>query len=320
MGSWLASNLGLIKTILAFALLAASVQVVMRAGVFSLASVGFWAIGAYATAIMVKSHDVPYVVALIASVAACAVLGGLLAIPLRRLRGLYLGMATAAFDLVIVVAAVNGGDLTGGALGLYAIPVKMTWMHLLGAVVLVAFLLERLERGVWGRRFEALRLDEQLARSIGTSAVRTHQFAFVLSACFGALSGGMFALTFNTISPDQFGFELIVLMLTMVIVGGVGSWKGAYVGALLIGALPVVLGSFNRWKDVAYGVLLVVMTARAPDGVVGLVSRATRAALARLGRAGTPLPAPQTALPSAPVATGVDAEPLAVGPGDGSAR
>jgi branched-chain amino acid transport system permease protein len=276
MGSWFDSNIGVTETILVNIILAASIQVVMRSGVFSLASVGFWAVGAYITANMIQRWSVNYALCLAVSVVVAAALGLLFALPLRRLRGIYLGMATVAFDLVMVVAAINGGSVTGGTDGIFAIPSDTGLWHVLGACVVVAFLLDRLERGKWGRMYEALRLDEQLARSLGIRAVRMRDLAFALSAALGALSGGFYVLTFQTISPDLFGFNLVILALTMVVVGGSGSWLGAYIGAILIGILPTLLGSFDKWSDVAYGGLLILTMVLAPDGIVGGGRRAWR--------------------------------------------
>jgi branched-chain amino acid transport system permease protein len=276
MGTWFDSNLGVTETILVNMILAASIQVVMRSGVFSLASIGFWAVGAYITANMIQRWSVNYIICLAVSVVIAGVLGFFFAIPLRRLRGIYLGMATVAFDLVMVVAAVNGGSVTGGTDGFFAIPSDTGWLHVLGACAVVAFLLDRLERGRWGRMYEALRLDEQLARSLGIRAVRMRDLAFAISAALGALSGGLYVLTFNTISPDLFGFDLVILALTMVVVGGSGSWLGAYIGAILIGALPTLLGTFNKWSDVAYGGLLILTMVLAPDGFVGAARRGWR--------------------------------------------
>src|SRR3981081_717856 len=103
MGTWFDSNLGVTETILVNMILAASIQVVMRSGVFSLASIGFWAVGAYITANMIQRWSFNYIIGLAVSVVIAGVLGFFFAIPLRRLRGIYLGMATVAFDLVMVV-------------------------------------------------------------------------------------------------------------------------------------------------------------------------------------------------------------------------
>ena len=271
---FLATNTGLFQTILVYALLAASVQIVMRAGVFSLASIGFWAIGGYLCANLVKVYHVNYLLAIVATLIVASVLGWLLALPLRRLRRLYLGMATVAFDLVVVVLAISlGGDFTGGAGGLYAIPKETGLLHGLIACIAVGYLVYRVESGKWGRSFEALRLDEPVALSVGVPVVRLRDFTFALSSVVGALSGGLYVLTFGIISPEQFGFELITLTLTMVVVGGSNSWIGAYLGAAVMSVLPLLLGPFALWRDLVYGGLLVITMIWAPDGIVGVVSR-----------------------------------------------
>jgi branched-chain amino acid transport system permease protein len=275
-GGWYTAHLTVVQAILISTLLAASVQVCMRAGVFSLASVGFYAIGAYSSAILVKKHDVPYVVAILLAVLACALVGTLLALPLLRLRGLYMGLATVAFDLVVVVFAVNGGDFTGGPLGLYGIPVKVTVPQILVVLVVVGFVLTRLETGRPGRAMDALRNDEPLAAALGIRVARWRVFALTLSASIAGVAGAMASLLFNAISPEQFGFPLVITALSIVVVGGAGSWFGALIGAVIIHMLPLWLSSFAKWRELAYGVLLVVVIIYAPDGVLGLGRTAIR--------------------------------------------
>lgn len=267
-----------------FAILAASLQVVLRSGVFSLASIGFFSLGAYGAGIAAKAGwPLP-------AVLAGVVLGGLLggyafARPLRRLRGLYLGMATMAFSLVIPVLATSAGSLAGGAVGLYGIPVLASVWHLLGAALVVGFILSRLERGWAGRAQMSLRLDENLARSVGIGVAAQRDLLFAVSASLGAVAGALNALTSSIVTPSgSAGFVIVTLGLTMAIVGGRSSWAGAYLGAVLLSWLPEWIRWIGIWQTAAYGLMLALMMIAAPDGMLGLGQRGARALRAR-GRA-----------------------------------
>ncbi len=271
--SWLSDNETLIQSALATALLAYSFQIALRSGVFSLAGVGFWAIGGYGTAFLVTKHGWATLPAIAASVAIASVAGLGLALVLGRLRALYLAMATVAFVLLIQILAVNWEAVTGGATGLFGIPVTITTGGLTAIVVVVSAGLALLERGARGRTIEALRLDEQLARSVGVDVVRERDRIFVLSAALAALSGAVSALMFNTLSPEQAGFGLITSVLMMVVIGGAASWWGALVGAFIVTWLPDVLRFAGDYRSVVQAALVVVIVVYAPEGIVGLVRK-----------------------------------------------
>jgi branched-chain amino acid transport system permease protein len=189
--------------------------------------------------------------------------------PLAKLRGLYLAMATLAFDLVIPVLLINGGDLTGGALGLFAIPLKITTASLAVIVLVVILVISQLERGWMGRASLALRSDENLARSMGIRVTRERYLAFAVSAALGGLAGALSAMLFRAVSPGSGGFALITLGLTMAIVGGRNSWVGAVIGAYLITWVPEWLRFVGPWRSLVFGLVLVAVIMFFPDGVLG---------------------------------------------------
>jgi branched-chain amino acid transport system permease protein len=273
MSVWYSAHLTLIQTTLVYTLLALSLQVVLRSGVFSLAGIGFFGVGGYTAAILAK-HGQPAAVAILAPIIGGAVFGYILSLPLIRLRGLYLGLVTVGFDLILNVFATNGGELTGGAVGLFGIPLLVNTPIILGIAVVGLVLVSQLERRNIGRGYEALRLNEDLARSLGLEVTRQRNFAFALSASLGAASGALQVLSFTSIAPDTAGFPLIVLGLTMAVLGGVGTWLGAVVGAVIVTWLPEFLGSsVGVWRNLVYGIIVVVIALYAPDGIVGLAKR-----------------------------------------------
>jgi branched-chain amino acid transport system permease protein len=251
----------------------------LRMGVFSFAGVGFYGLGTYTTAILVIRSGWSTFPALAAGMILAAVVGALLALLLRRLSGLYLGMATIAFDLIVGVIIVNGGSLTGGPTGLYgaiADP-QLNMAHILIITVLVLAALTWTEHGVLGRRISAVREDPELATSLGISVPRYRLAAFVVSGALGGLSGGMNVLLRTTVSPDNIGFPLIVLALTMIIVGGTGWWLGALIGSIVFTWLPDVLSFVGEWQAVIYGILVSLAAVYVPGGVVGVAVEQRRA-------------------------------------------
>jgi ABC-type branched-subunit amino acid transport system permease subunit len=184
-------------------------------------------------------------------------------------------MATVAFVLLVQIIAVNWQAFTGGPGGLYSIPVTITTPELIGIVVAVSIGLVFFERGARGRRIEALRIDEQLAQSLGVNAARERMHIFVFSSLLGCLSGAISAMLFNTLAPDQAGFSLVAAVLMMVVIGGTSAWWGALVGAFVVTWLPEIFRFADEWRVVLQAALVIAVVVYAPEGIVGGVRRLT---------------------------------------------
>ena len=260
----------LFQQTLVYMILAISIQVVLRCGVVSLASVGFYTLGSYAGAILSK-HGWPSLVILLVVMIVSGLLGYSFGRPLARLRGLYLAMATLAFDLVLPVLLSNGGSFTGGSLGLYGIPVTVNTGTLVVVVVVVIYVISQLERGWMGRASLALRSDEDLARSMGIRVARERYLAFAVSAGLGGLAGSLSGMLFRAVSPSTASFGVITLVLAMAIIGGRESWLGAIIGAYLVTWLPVWLGFIGLYQDLFFGLILVAVMLFFPDGLLGAI-------------------------------------------------
>jgi branched-chain amino acid transport system permease protein len=272
--SWYYANLVLIQATVVSILTALSIQVPIRMGVFSFAGIGSYAIGAYFAAISVIRFQMPTVVAVLGGIVISIVVSYLLSLVLARLQGLYLGMATIAFVLIIAVVIVNGGELTGGPNGLFgAVSQLQTWMVITMTVVVLA-LVAYSERGRLGRRVDAVREDPELALSVGIPVIRMRQAAFVVSGILGSLGGACSVLLRQTVTPEDVSFHLVVLLLTIIIVGGSRSWVGVVIGAVIFTWLPTVLTFLQDWKTVAYGILVTLAAVWVPDGVWGLITQA----------------------------------------------
>lgn len=276
MSTWYLSHQILIQSTFISLLLALSIQVPLRAGVFSFAGIGSYAIGAYTAAILTIRFQVPGIVAIGAGVLFAAVVGYLLALLVARLSGLYLGMATISFALFLAVVATNGGDLTGGATGLYGAISTVTTEHVLAVTAIVVLLLAANERGAFGRRVDAVREDPQLAVSLGIDVIRLRRTVFVISGALGACAGGMNSLLRTTVSPETIGFHLVVTALTMIIVGGALSWAGAAIGAVIFTWLPTVLQFVGEWQLLVYGFLVAIAAVYFPTGLLGLLQSGWR--------------------------------------------
>ena len=270
--SWWSNNETLVQVVIVYILVAFSIQVALKAGTFSLASIGFYSIGSYAAADLIPHW--PTVLAIAAGVVISGVVGWVLARLLVRLKDLYLGMATVAFDLMVGVVALNWTSVTGGPAGKYSIPVAVSANQMLIVLIVVIVLLELLQRGTIGRTLEVTREDSQLAVSTGVDTRRYQRFAFVLSAVLGGLAGAFHALTASAISPDDASFSFIVLALAMVIIGGFGSWVGALIGAIVLGYLPLRLTSLGDWWPVIYGAVMMLVATYLPGGFYALARRA----------------------------------------------
>lgn len=289
--SWFASNELFLQTTIISIVLACSVQVALRAGVFSLASVGFYQFATYCSGYLVlKGWSAP--LAIVTAMGVSALGGWVLARILVRLEGLYLAMATIAFNLMVGVVVLNWDSVTGGALGMYGIPLAVSFEAMIVVLVVVVLALTLLERGAIGRMFDMVREDPQVTKTSGVNPQRLQRMAFVLSAALGSVAGSMHALSFSVISPSDVSFHFIIMALAMVIIGGAGSWRGAALGAVIVVWLPLQLRFLGDHWPFVYGAAMVVMATYAPGGLLGVASRG----IALLRRRRTPRPIAQEGL------------------------
>ena len=287
MSDFLDANAVLVQATFIGLVLALSVQVPLRMGVFSFAGAGSYGIGAYLAGIVTLRYETPGLLSVLIAAAVAAVVGLLLGLVIARLAGLYLAMATVAFDLIISVIAINGGDLTGGPTGLYGVITDFATPQLIGVSLAVLVLVALSEVGRTRRRVDAVRDDPELAASVGISVRRYRLVAFAASGALGGAAGAMNILIRSTVTPMDIGFGLIVLALTMIIVGGARSWKGAVLGALIFTWLPEVLNAVGEWQPLIYGLIVALAAIFLPRGIHGLFVDAQRALQRRRRRAAT---------------------------------
>jgi len=275
------------------------------AGQISLGHIGFMAIGAYTTVLLMEKAGWPYLAATAGAIVLVSIVGGLLAMPALRVRGPYLAMVTIAFGFIVEHVTIEWRDLTGGGNGLmlsappsvfgYALSERSLAIAGVALVFAGLILFERLKRSGWGYAMRAARDTEVATRSLGIDLVQVRAVAFVISAAAMALAGALFAPLQGYISPSSFPFLQSVLLLFAVMVGGAGSVLGPVIGAALVVLLPEALSDLAEYRLLAFGVLLFVVLRAAPSGIVGLAEQlAARVLPARKPVAGPAIAAAET--------------------------
>jgi len=249
------------------ALLALSIYLTLACGMLSIANAAFMGLGAYASALLTMNYGWPFAAALGAGMAAPAAMAFLIGKPTLRLSGVYLAMATLAFGEVVRIALLNADSITGGALGLNGIPQLTQWWHVALALVVTLALLWRLRRSRVGRAFEAIKEDETAAGLMGIDVAGHKMFAFVLGAAIAGLAGALNAHLTFFIGPGEYGFDRAVEILTMAILGGIGSLSGPVIGAVILTLLPELLRVLQNFRLVVNGLILVLIVLFLPRGI-----------------------------------------------------
>ncbi|MGE0097247.1 MAG: branched-chain amino acid ABC transporter permease [Hydrogenophaga sp.] len=252
-------------------LLASSQYVVLRAGVFSLGSAGFAALGAYCTALLTTKLGWNPWLSVIVGMLLGTLVSALLALPLSRLRGVFQAVATLAFVQIVLTVTQNWVSLTNGPMGVNSIPHAASTWSLLTIVVAVVVFLVMMGRYSFGRALDVIREDETVAVSLGISVPYYHRIAFVLSGALAGLSGGLHAISSYSITPHDYGFALLVAALAMVVLGGRTTVWGALVGALVLTSLPEIFRVFADYRAVVQGILLMLVIIYLPRGLADTV-------------------------------------------------
>jgi ABC-type branched-subunit amino acid transport system ATPase component/ABC-type branched-subunit amino acid transport system permease subunit len=252
------------------------------AGQISIGHVGFYAIGAYAVAVLTLA-GVSLWLALPAAAIVAGLIGALLAVPAMRVTGPYLAMMTIAFAFIVEHVAIEWRDMTGGQNGLMGIaqPGLEGWLEgergLVALSVAVAglslYLFHRLARGPLGVAMMAVRDSETAARAVGYNPVVVKTLAFALSAALTGLAGGLFASLMTFVAPSSFPFSQSILFLLAVVVGGAGYTLGPLLGAAIIVVLPELIASVAEYRLLMFGALLLAVLWLAPEGILGTVAR-----------------------------------------------
>ncbi|HEX9079759.1 MAG TPA: branched-chain amino acid ABC transporter permease [Desulfuromonadaceae bacterium] len=267
------------------------------AGQISLGHAGFFGLGAYLSGILTATYGLdPWLVMPLAAVAVGA-LAFLIGFPILKLKGHYLAMATLGLGIIIYIVFNETVDLTGGPSGLSGIPnlsvgavtfdTDIKNYYLIWTVTLAVVLLAvNLVHSRVGRALRAIHDSEVAARVMGVNARLLKVQVFALSALISSLAGSLYAHTMTFVSPASFGFNFSVELLTMVVIGGLGSIYGSFLGAALLTLLPEFLRGTQDYDIVVYGALLMVMVMFMPGGLVRGVPELVRRVAGLKRRAG----------------------------------
>lgn len=252
-------------------ILALSLYLPISAGLMSLGQGGFMAIGAYVAGYLTSVLEWPFGPSLAAGCIAAALVGLAVGIPSLRIKGVYLIIMTMGFGEIVRVFFLNF-ELTGAASGMGGIPVHTTLGVVAVATAACLLLCYQIRGSRIGRALEAVREDELAAEVIGINLTRIKVGVFGLGAGLAGLGGGLFAHYATFIDPGQFGFHRSAEIFIMVILGGMGNFIGATVGALTVTILPEVLraGGLQEWRMTVFGVLLVIIMIARPLGLIGV--------------------------------------------------
>jgi ABC-type branched-subunit amino acid transport system permease subunit len=264
-----------------YAMVAASWDLTLGyGGIFNFAHIAFFGLGAYAAALVAKVLGLSPWLGFPAGALIGAAAAALVTLPVLRLTGIYIVLVTFAFSQLCMQMILSNADVTGGMSGLVSIPSLKIGSYNLGrdgkmgvyfvALALLAGsvgMLWAIVRSNFGRALVALRDNADYAASRGVSEARHRLIAMIASGAVSGLAGALYALYLRVVSPDVFGFGISSLVLSMVLVGGVGSLFGPVLAALLITALSSGLTGYGAWRFVAIAVVLLAVIRFSPGGI-----------------------------------------------------
>ena len=258
-------------------------------GLFSLGHAAFLGVGAYTQAVLTNA-GLPFPIALACAAGLSAAVGVVVGLPALRVKGIYLGMATLSFGFIVEEVLARWESVTGGNAGIRIKPPDIFGWTLdsgeafyflcLLITVLATLGILNLLRAPTGRAFVAIRDSEISAQSMGIHLARYKTLSFALSAALAGIAGALYAHKLQFISPDQFDILQSIDLLLMIVIGGLGSVHGAFLGAIFLitmpqviaiikDYLPPVIGQAPGLQGLVYGVVLVAFVLFEPQGLYG---------------------------------------------------
>lgn len=275
----------LVSLLAVYALVSLGLNLLMGyTGQIAAGHAGFLALGAYFTAIVgSRLIWLPCPVVLLLAGAFTGMIGFLLGIPILRLKGFYIAMATLAFGVVVSELILQWSSLTGGDDG-FGVPIarigsfefdsdyKLFYL-IIPVTILMTFLAKCLVNGYIGRAFVAIRESDIAAQTIGIDLARYKTIAFAISAFYTGVAGGLFAYLITFLSPDAFTIELSVDFIAMIVIGGMGSILGSIIGAVILTGMQQILAGLLDLQIFIFGISLIVFMIFMPRGISGMIFR-----------------------------------------------
>lgn len=268
----------IVNLLMVFVVLALGMHVVIgEAGQFALSHTAFYGIGIY-TAGLINSHwHPPLVLSVLAGGLLSALLGYLIGFLALRMRDIYLALATFAFGEAMQWVFLNWDKVTGGSNGMRMQPATLfgwtltndaqAYPIVVAMAALMLWLTVALSRSQFGSALRAVRESDLAAMAMGINTRAMKLAAFSISAAFAGIAGGMYTLFISFIHPESLGFQTTILILTMVVVGGIGSVRGAVAGAIFFGLVSELLRQALSIQEIIYGAILMGFMMFKPRGL-----------------------------------------------------
>lgn len=280
--------LGFFNNVVILAILGLSLNMVMGyIGYLNLGHVGFWAIGAY-TYTLLFMGGTNFFLALLAGGVLAGVSGFLLGLPTLKLKSHYIAIASLGFTYIVYSLIINLTEITRGPLGIPGIPRPtifgisfdsnlMYFLLSLGVGIVCGLIIYKLLSSPWGKILETIREDEVAAKSLGKNTFKYKMQAFTMSAFFAGIAGGIYSSFYQYIGgPGAFFIPQLIILLTIVMVGGAGSFAGSIVGAGVVWAayesvrfLPIEPTMVGPLQHSAYALILILIMIYRPRGIMG---------------------------------------------------
>jgi len=278
----------ILATIMIYSTVSLSFNVLIgMGGQISIGHAGFWALGAYASALSVVKLGFPFLLGVALGGIVAALFGALVALPALRVQGHYLAIATLGFALFIQQVLFEWEWLTGGRQGLFVprpalfgVELQSDFSYyyvLLAMFLLLAWITGNFAKSHTGRSLMALRMSTIAAESCGIARARHIIIAFVMSAFFTGISGALYGHLLGHLSTETFSPAVSLSFLTMAVIGGLHSRAGALLGGAYLALAPEILREFKDAQMVIYGVTLILCVQFLPGGLISLVEKIGRA-------------------------------------------
>lgn len=262
------------------------------AGQISLGHAALWAIGGYSSALLALRLQAPFWLALVGAMVFTGLVSYAIGVPMLRLRGHYLALATLGFNTIVEIVLRNWVPVTGGTNGLVGIPaptlmgytIKGSTQHyylLLFFLVVLSLVAYKVRHSPLGRAMMALRDDEMAAGTSGINVAQIKTYAFVIAGVYAGIAGSLYAHTSQYLAPTEFTLIRSITFLSMLIVGGEGSILGAILGAGVLTFLPEWLRFLDQAYLAFFGVMMLLILVFMPGGIVGSANALYGAYLSR---------------------------------------
>jgi branched-chain amino acid transport system permease protein len=257
----------LVYTVLVHAMLGLSIYLTLACGQLSLGNASFMGIGAYTAALLTMRLDAPFGLSLLLGGLLPAFVALAIGVPVLRLSGVYLAMATLGFGEVVRVVFLNL-SITGGPLGLNGVPLRTELWHLLLVLTVLVLFFAALRDSRFGRAMEAINEDETAARVMGIPTTAVKVGAFTAGAFIAGVAGGLNAHYTFFVSPREYGFEPAVDILAFAVLGGTRTYWGPIAGAAVLSLLPEVFRFLGPYRLALNGLILLLVIIYLPKGIV----------------------------------------------------